>query len=241
MNELTFGDVVDEAAENAGLDPSALTARHLNSMTRSLFLVFTEIENKGATPEYRVNTQTFTLVAGQGAIILPEDTIDVTEASFEDTSQGVAASTPLTRTNRSTWIGLSDRTIRSRPTSFFVSKTLPAEMDLYGIADPGGMTERKLLVLYPRNERAGTKVTINRLRYTGQPTNLASAIDARRNWLDTIQFGLAARTAWKYNRDRYSTLEGKFQGALAERLQSENRAPTYVGFRGHGWSRRRRH
>jgi hypothetical protein len=241
MQTLTQGELIDEAAENAGLDPSALTARHLASMTRSLFLVFTAIENEGAKPEYRVDTTTFTLQAGQGAIILPEDTVDVTEVAFDDAASGVLQNMPLSRTNRSTWLMMPDTQMASRPTAYFVSKSLPAEMSLYGLPDPGGVADRRLLVLYPRNARAGARVTVNRLRYIGMPSNLASDIDARRNWIDTIQFGLAARTALKFNEEKYDKLEGIFQSMLAKRMQSEDRSPTFVGFRGHGWSRRRRH
>ncbi len=76
---MEFGECIDEAAEQAGLDPAALTHRHLNSMTRSLDLVMIEIENEGAKPEYRMETSTFTINAGDGVIVLPEDTVDVTE------------------------------------------------------------------------------------------------------------------------------------------------------------------
>lgn len=241
MPGLSFGEVVDEAAEQAGLDPATLTARHLNSMTRSLFLLFTEIENKGLEPEYRMGTESFTLAAGQGAVVMPADTIDVVGVTYRTPQQGNTADVSFDRTHRNEWLSLANRTQTGRPTTFFMSKTLPAEVSLIA----GGVTiptdDPKLLVLWPRNDAAGAVITVNRLRETAMPSGLLGAVDARREWLNTICVGLGAYTAKKYNIARYDRLKGEFDVMLRERQQSQNKGSVYVAFRGHGFSRRRRH
>ncbi len=57
--EFSFGDLIDEATERAGLDPAALTHRHLNSINRSLNLLHTDIENNGAEHRKEIGTSLY--------------------------------------------------------------------------------------------------------------------------------------------------------------------------------------
>ena len=252
---MEFGECIDEAAEQAGLDPAALTHRHLNSMTRSFDLVMIEIENEGAKPEYRMETSTFTINAGDGVIVLPEDTVDVTEVVISSGDSDLG----MTRTHRDDYLRLTNKEGRGRPVMYFVSKSLNDEANL--ITDPTGygagpistgmwggvvsptpnLVDPKMLVVWPINDTDGVKIKVNRLRYAGAPSLLSEKLDARRNWLDTICTGLAARTAQKWNIDRFDMLSALFRDKLKRRLQSEDLGPVYIAFRAHGFSRRRRH
>lgn len=238
---MEFGELVDEAAEQAGLDPAALTHRHLNSMSRSLMLLFTTIENKGAHAEYRMSTDTYSLPIGQGGIVLPADTIDVTEVALRSPSGGSSFDINLSRTHRDDFLSYSRKDQTGRPHMYWVSKSLGAEAALLGPDVVGVPATAKLLIIRPFNDQANVSVIVNRVREIAQPSNLASVIDARRNWLDTICTGLAARTAQKFNYERFSDLNAMFEGKVKSREQDEDRHPVFVGFRAHGFSRRRRH
>ena len=53
--------------------------------------------------------------------------------------------------------------------------------------------------------------------------------------------GLAAKVAQKFGPERYNGLNAEYQTKLLSRLNSENEGDVNIGYRAHGWSRRRRH
>jgi hypothetical protein len=253
--KLPFGELLDESFERAGIDPSSLTARHLISARRSLGLLLIDIENKGAKPEYRMQTETVGLAAGQAWVILPADTIDVLDVAARSSDMsGKPYDLMLNRSSRQDWLQIADKATPGIVNSYWVSKSteLPpvANQSLgwgqgqYGLngsgGAPGGVVDRDILVLTPPSQMPGTLV-INYLRSTALPSMLDDDVDARRNWYETICCGLAAKVAEKFAPDREDKLMAKYNGELAMRLQSENGGDLHIGYRAHGFSRRSRH
>lgn len=236
MAGFDFGDLLDEAFERAGLDASAISHRHLNSARRSLLLLNTIIENKGGKPEYREETVDLAIPTGHGAVPLPAGTIDVLACAvlYPDGSVN-----PLGRTTREDYANLSRPSVAGTPSMFWVSKSMPNEQGL--LTPPADVGDLKVLVLWPQNGAGGIQLRVTRLREIGMPTGMGDQIDARRNWWETYCQGLAAALAGKFNQAAAGVLEARFQQTLMERFQDENRGPIQVGFRGHGWSRPRRH
>lgn len=252
---MILGDLIDEAAELGGLDPSALTHRHLHSIKRSLNLLFIEIENEGARPEYRQETKVLQIAANMNYILLPPGTIDVLEVAWRKDGQD----RPLARTTRQNYLAIADKSVMGMPQQFWVSKSLPTELVLgqepatgwgeglfgYGTfggedSDDEGDLDRKMLVLWPGTDSDGYLV-YNRLRETEDvPGTLGSDVDARRNWLDTICYGLAARVAQKYDPPRFKDLYAIYKSKLDNRLQDQNEGDVVMSVRGFGWSRERR-
>lgn len=265
--DFSLGDLLDESAERAGLDPGALSHRHLNSITRSLQLLLTDVENRGATPEDRMQTVAVPLPQGYGAVQLPADTLDVTQASVF--FQGKPY--PLGRTSREDYQNLSFPTQLGNPSIFWLSKSQPPEsvfltnvvggtytpsldfsdgrntQNIFMFpAWPGGGQATAAgtgpyLVLWPQNNLGATQLTVTRLRQIGMPNAFGDQLDATRNWTETLCKGLAARIAEKYNPEAEPGLLQKYERALLERDAEQDHHPVIIAYRGHGWGRGRRH
>lgn len=266
---MDFAELIDESAEQAGLDPAALTSRHLQSIQRSLDLLFIELESQGANAEYRQLTVELPAPAGTSVVLLPADCIDVTVVSVRNAATaGNYLDTSLSRISRDTWAAMPNRnSMQGHPSSYWLSKTLPQDtVILQGAAGAtssgwgasgwafggwGGASAaasvaaaaditRRCLVLWPGCATDMT-LTINYVRRMTSPLGLAGNIDADHFWLPTLAVGLASKIAQKFNMPRYAGLVAEYSGKLNSRVADEDMHPVVVGFRGHGWSRRRRH
>lgn len=240
---LDFGDIVSEAAENAGLDPSALNHRHLASISRSFQLLMIELETEGATAEYRIETKSYAMNPNDGGIILDSDTIDVTQATLSINNQPV----PLGRTSREDFLNLSFPSQQGNPSIYFVMKSdltgdfaLPANVLL-----PPATTGTPILVVWPQNGLSNTlgpiAINVVRFRQHRLPTGLGDTPDTRRNWLPTICMGLSAKIALKYNPQIEPNLTAKYDALLKGNAGDEDHHPVTIGYRGYGWGRHRRH
>jgi len=258
---MEFGELIDEAFEQAGLDPASITHRHISSLKRSLDLLYIEIENEGVEPEYRTDTEIYPLAVNQGGIILPDDTIDVADVSFRSASGGGQVDGPMLRMNRADYMGYARKDQSGRPSHFWVAKSSPAEIIFVdgalkmswgatgvpvrhadggvGSADDVGK-DKRVLILWPANSLGATSVVVTRVRWSKPAGGVLDDVDGSRAWLDTIAVGLAARTAQKFNYERYGDLKSEFEMKLQKRVQSEDMAPLNISYRSFGLPRRRR-
>lgn len=260
---MDFGELIDESAENAGIDPSSITARHINSIRRSIEMLQIELETEGATAEFREHTVTIRAPVGAAAISLPDDAIDVTVVSTKVVSTS-SGDMPLTRISRDTWTVLPDKYTTGAPTSYWVSKSedhddlvtakhtqsIAAGFGLggwgagpwggTGTVTPNLPTGIPVLVLYPAVEVI-RDITLTYYRHHRAPGHLGDTVDAARNWLPTFSTGLSAKIAKKWNKPAYPGLKAEYDTMLALRTADENNHDVRIGFRGHGWARRHRH
>ena len=243
VSNFDVGDLVDEATEQAGLDPAALTHRHLRSITRSLQLLFIDLETDGANAEYRMETKSYTLATSVGGIVLDSDTIDVTQAVI--TIDGKP--TPLGRSTREDFLSLSFPTATGIPAIFFLMKSNPsADAALpTGVTAPPATVNTPILCLWPiaPSGALGSTVSIDvtRIRQHTMPSTFGEDIDTRRNWLPTLCAGLAARIANKYNPGEWERLNMIFEQMKQNRVADEDHHPVRVAYRGFGFGRARRH
>lgn len=233
-----FGDLIDEAVENAGLDPAALTHRHLQSINRSLELLFIDLENNGSNAEFRMETKSYDIDVGDGGVVLEADTIDVTQASVVQAGKPY----PLGRSSREDFLNLSFPTAQGAPSIYYLSKADPLTDTLPDSVSGNPLKTTPILQVWPINGLTGD-VTINvtRMRQHAMPGNFGATLDTRRAWLPTLCLGLAARIAGKYNPEDEPRLDGKYRAALLGREADEDHQPVIIGYRGHGWGRGRRH
>lgn len=231
------GELIEEAVERAGLDPSALNHRHITSIKRSLMLLFTELERE-LDAEYRMVETLIDLPLNAKAITLPSDTVDVTDIMIVT---GDGEELPCRRVsrqdylniNRSPNVGIPTGT----PTSWWISKSIPGEIGrLPQSATP---SDDILLVLWPAMGQVGGQVRVSYIRQHVDPGFLGDAVDARRDYLEAMCRGLAAKVAEKYNKAAEKDLIAKYKDYLLD--INQDRHPVVVGFRAHGWSRGRRH
>jgi hypothetical protein len=246
MSSLTnfdLGDLIDESCEQSGLDPAALTHRHLRSITRSLQLLFIDLETDGANAEYRMETQVYTLGTSKGGIVLDSDTIDVTQAALVIDGKP----TPLGRSTREDFHLLSFPTNTGSPQIFYLSKSDPAGDDVLptGVTAPPATNETPILRLWPITPTSAlgstVQISVTRIRQHAMPTAFGDTLDTRRNWLPTLCAGLAAAIANKYNPAEWERLNMVYTAMKMRRVADEDHGPVRVGWRGPGWGRSRRH
>lgn len=237
---LDFGDLISEAVERAGLDPAALTHRHLNSINRSMQLLLIELETDGGNAEYRMETQSYTITSGKGGVVLDDDTIDVTQATLSIDGKPV----PLGRSTREDFLNLSFPTATGSPSIFFLMKSNPGDDYALptGVTAPPATNNTPVLVVWPQMGLSGTvAIQVTRLRQHVAPTAFSDTLDTRRNWLPTMCAGLAAKIAEKFNPAEEPQLAAKYQILLQGRKADENLHPVFIGYRGYGFGRHRRH
>ncbi len=249
MSVWDFGNLVDEAAEQARIAPDGLQHRHLVAAKRSLELMYIEIENSGGRAEYLVDTYKASLSASQYYLALPADTIDVMDVVYASTD--TASSTteyPLFRISRQDYMHQADKYVKGTPQAYWISKELPSgdpgsDYSSSPFADSGfgstqtgsqGSDTDKLLVLWPGHDgTSDAYLRITRLRWHGDPAALDSDLDTRRNWYDTLVTGLAFRLCDKFGDEkRAARLEARWQSKLNDMDQLENYEPSVVRFVG---------
>lgn len=244
---LNFGDLIDEAVENSGLDPAALTHRHLTSISRSLELLFIDLEIDGANAEFRQETRTYTVASGVGGVVLDTDVIDVTSASLLFSPDGSNLKPyPLGRSTREDFMNLSFPTDQGTPSIYWLTKSIRTtgntEQLPTGVTIPTASVDSPVLVLWPQNGLTGTvQVSVSVLRQHSLPTTFGEKLDTRRNWMPTLAAGLAARIAGKYNPADWERLNGIYLDMKMRRTGDEDHHPVVIGYRAHGFGRGRRH
>lgn len=229
------GELIEEAVERAGIDPASLTHRHYNSIQRSLTLLFTEIEKAIPGAEYRQTETTLAITLNAGALEMPADMIDITTVVVV---QSDGSELPVTRISREDYLNYTGAATPGTPIGWWLSKSLPGEVDRLpeALDDP---TDNMLLVLYPAMGLSGASMKISYIRQSTSPTTLGADVDARRENLEVLCRGLAWKAAEKWNKPEEDKLFAKYQQALA--TENMDMHPVVIGFRGHGWSRGRRH
>lgn len=235
----TYGEIVDEAAERGGLDPSALTHAHLSSIQRSARLALIDLESEFPDRVGMITTETYTLPAGTRGVALADSTVDVLDVSVRISNRDYG----LTRISRRDDVYISDKTQSSdRPLSYWLSRSDPSETANVAVAgDVAVTTDTPVLMLWPKASTAAT-LLITRLRMASDPSDLGTALDVARTWFDAYAYNLAQRIAEKYNPERAAGLMQKYMLAVrTAKTGDTDRGPVTIAFRGYGFSRRRRH
>lgn len=240
--DLNFGEIIDECCERAGFDAAALTHRHLNSITRSLQLLFIDLEIDGPNAEYRLETRTWSLAANAGGVVLDADVLDVTQASIIIDGKPV----PLGRTTREDFLNLSFPTQSGNPSIYWLTKSIRTtgntEALPTGVTIPPASVDTPVLVIWPQNGLTNvTSISATVLRQHAMPSSFGDELDTRRSMLPTICAGLAAAIAGKYNPADWERLNGIYVDMKQRRLGDEDHHPVVIAYRGHGWGRGRRH
>lgn len=191
----TFGNIMDEAFEQAGINPSSISQRHIVSAKMSLNLMFTEWVARDGDALYRVDNSTAAISAAATSFTPASGTIDVIDIVSDYNSEGVDI--PLTRMSRQDYLHLSDKDETGRPAFYYV--------------DVGTSLNTVTVKFWPVPDAACT-FTYDYVRYVETAGSLSETLDVHRPWLAAVASGLAVRLARKFNLTRVPMLE-----AVAER------------------------
>ena len=123
--------IIEEAYERAGVE--IRSGYELKTAMRSLNFLLNEWANKGLNL-WSLDTQTITINAGQSVYTLPDDTVDLIEATIQDSS---ITQITMERYTVSQWSQITDKlTATGRPIVYFIQRVDPAPiLNLYFTPD----------------------------------------------------------------------------------------------------------
>lgn len=212
----TFGtdtesvDVVTEAFERIGKEPSEISAQQLDSARRSLMFMLSDWSNDGPHL-FDIYLYPITLTEGTESYNLPVNTIYVTDAQTRQTiSSGVYQDLPIGPISRREYWALPRKDQYSnRPTQFYFQRTITPVIYPWPVLGTG--YECSLL--------------LNLMRMSQDVGAFANTLDAPQRAFDAIASGLAVRLATKYAPERkadltedYATSYARFIGEDRERV-----------------------
>ena len=206
-------EIIEESYERLGIQ--GVSGNQLRTARRSLNIMFQEWGNRGLH-YWEVANNSITLVDGQAEYTMFRSTgdgtssatavygvDDVLEASYRNSS---SVDTPLSKINRSTYQGLSNKTSEGTPTQYFVQRFI----------DKVTVT----LYLTPGSSQAGHKVNyyyVKRIQDVGDYTN---ATDVPYRFVPCMASGLAYYLSQKFKPELTQNMklmyEDELQRALAE-------------------------
>ena len=206
-------EIIEEAYERIGMQ--GVSGNQLRMARRSLNIMFQEWGNRGLH-YWEVANNSITLVDGQATYTMFRSTgdgtsdatavygvDDVLEAVYRNSSN---VDTPLTKINRSTYQGLSNKTSKGTPSQYFVQRFI----------DKVTIT----LYLTPGSTEAGNTINyyyVKRIQDVGDYTN---ATDVPYRFVPCMASGLAYYLSQKFKPELTQNMkllyEDELQRALAE-------------------------
>jgi len=207
-------EIIEEAYERIGMQ--GVSGNQLRLARRSLNIMFQEWGNRGLH-YWEVANNSFTLVDGQAEYTMFRSTGDGTSSAtavygVDDVLEAVyrnasSVDSPLTKINRSTYQGLSNKTSEGTPTQYFVQRFI----------DKVTVT----LYLTPGSSQAGHTVNyyyVKRIQDVGGYTN---ATDVPYRFVPCMASGLAFYLAQKFNPQLVQQMKLLYEDELNRALQED--------------------
>jgi len=207
-------EIIEEAYERIGMQ--GVSGNQLRLARRSLNIMFQEWGNRGLH-YWEVANNSFTLVDGQAGYTMFRSTGDGTSSAtavygVDDVLEAVYRNasnvdSPLTKINRSTYQGLSNKTSEGTPTQYFVQRFI----------DKVTVT----LYLTPGSSQAGHTVNyyyVKRIQDAGGYTN---ATDVPYRFVPCMASGLAFYLAQKFNPQLVQQMKLLYEDELNRALQED--------------------
>lgn len=215
---LDISDVIAEAFERCGRDPSSLMDRHVLSARRSLNLMFQHWTTKGVHM-WAIEQEQHTVTTGETSFTTPAGTIDVLDIVLR--RQGV--DTPVSRISREQYLNMPTKNDRGRPSIFYLDRQ----------ATP--------VVYYWQAAENDTDVLVyNRVRAVYDADAISENPDAPTVWQEAICAGLAAKLAVKWAPERLAVLVPLAKEAFDDADEMDRERADVVITPGHRRGRRGR-
>ena len=208
----SIDEIIEESYERIGLQPNS--GYDIKTARRSLNIMFQEWANRGLH-YWEVANNSITLVDGQAVYTTYRSTADGTSDAtaiygvadiLEASYRASNVDTPLTKINRSTYQGLSNKTSEGTPSQYFVQRFI----------DKVTVT----LYLTPGSTEAGNFVNFYYVKRIQDVGNYTNATDIPYRFVPCMSSGLAFYLSQKYQPQRTQELklyyEDELQRALAE-------------------------
>ena len=207
-------EIIEDAYERIGLQ--GVSGNQLRTARRSLNIMFQEWGNRGLH-YWEVANNSITLVDGQSVYTMFRSTgdgtsdatavygvDDVLEASYRNSSN---IDSPLTKINRSTYQGLSNKTSEGASTQYFVQRFI----------DKVTIT----LYLTPGSSEAGNKINYYYVKRIQDVGNYTNATDLPFRFVPCMVSGLAFYLAQKFNPQLVQQMKLLYEDELNRALQED--------------------
>ena len=218
----SIDEIIEESYERIGI--TDIPGQYLKSARRSLNIMFQEWANRGLH-YWEVDNNSITLVSGQSEYTMFRSTDDGTsdatavygvddilEASYRNASNIDA---PLSKINRSTYQGLSNKSSTGQPTQYFVQRFI----------DKVTIT----LYLTPGSSEAGNTINyyyVKRIQDVGDYTN---ATDVPYRFVPCMLTGLSYYLSQKFAPQRTQELKLLYEDELQRALEEDgSSSSTYI-------------
>ena len=206
-------EIIEEAYDRLGM--FTLNGGHIKTARRSLNIMFQEWSNRGLH-YWEIANNNITLVNGQAVYTMFRSTSDGTsdatavygvddilEANYRNNN----VDTPLTKINRSTYQGLSNKTSTGTPSQYFVQRFIDKiTITLY--LTPGASEAGKFLNYY----------YVKRIQDAGVYTN---ATDVPYRFVPCMVSGLAFYLCQKYQPQRCQEMKLYYEDELSRALEED--------------------
>ena len=207
-------EIIEESYERIGMQ--SVSGNQLRMARRSLNIMFQEWGNRGLH-YWEVANNSITLVDGQATYTMFRSTDDGTSSAtavygVDDILEAVyrnssSVDTPLTKINRSTYQGLSNKTSEGTPSQYFVQRFI----------DKVTIT----LYLTPGSTEAGNTINyyyVKRIQDVGDYTN---ATDVPYRFVPCMASGLAYYLSQKFKPELTQNMKLLYEDELQRALQED--------------------
>lgn len=188
-------ELFDEAAENAGVDPSVTGVAHIKSFLRSLRMMVNSEWSTLGIRNWMVTTQTHTTAVGENTFTLPAGGLDIVEAVLRRGSP--PADVEMYAISRNEYFTIANKLDQGRPDRYWVERLADTKVAHYWQCG-SNTTDQIVYSLFQQNQ----DVTSSLQNTLGLPTYAYAALAA----------GLAARLALKWNPQKYELLQAIYAG-----------------------------
>ena len=206
-------EIIEEAYDRLGM--FTLNGGHIKTARRSLNIMFQEWSNRGLH-YWEIANNNITLVNGQAVYTMFRSTSDGTSDAtavygVDDILEAVYRNnnvdTPLTKINRSTYQGLSNKTATGTPSQYYVQRFIDkVTITLY--LTPGASEAGKFLNYY----------YVKRIQDAGVYTN---ATDVPYRFVPCMVSGLAFYLCQKYQPQRCQEMKLYYEDELNRALEED--------------------
>jgi hypothetical protein len=184
-------DVITEAFERCGRNPSSLSSNDIDSARRSLNFLFSDWANRGLNL-WAVDLVALPLTANTQSYALDVETVYILQAYTRTTSGGINTDLVISPISRSEYAAIPNKaSTSSRPTQFYFQRTSTPSLYLWPVPEDNSVT----LYYY-------------RMKIQQDAGAFTDNLDAPNRWMEAIAAGLACKLAVKFAPDRLSFLEG---------------------------------
>lgn len=198
-------DIITEAYERVGRNPSSLSSQDIDSARRSINYLFSDWSNDGPNL-WEIDLVSLPLVAGQQSYALDVETVYIVQAATRTTSGGINTDLMIQPISRAEYLALPNKAqTGARPTQFYFQRTSTPSLYVWPVPQDNTVT----LLYY-------------RMKIQQDAGAFTDSLDAPNRWMEAIASGLAAKLAVKFAPDRLSYLQGLADQAYT-RAKAEDR------------------